>query len=64
MKFAKSCLRNDEMKNIFPLNYVPSTIETRFREKYKVTASRTERLKNSAVPYMQTLLNLDKAKKK
>ena len=64
LKFAKSCLKNEEMRNIFPTNDVPSNMETRFREKYKVTASRTERLKNSAVPYMQRLLNQDSAKKK
>jgi hypothetical protein len=64
LKFAKSCLKNEEMRNIFPTNDVPSNMETRFREKYKVTASRTERLKNSAVPYMQRLLNQDAAKKK
>ena len=33
-------------------------------KEYKVTASRVERLKNSAVPLMQRLLNLDAAKKK
>jgi hypothetical protein len=32
-------------------------------EKFMVTASRTERLKHSAVPYMQRLLNLDATKK-
>ena len=45
------------MKKIFPLNDVELTMDTRFREKFKVTAARTERLKNSAVPYMQRLLN-------
>ena len=46
-----------QMKKIFPLNDVELTMDTRFREKFKVTADRTERLKNSAVPYMQRLLN-------
>ena len=50
LKFAKSCLKNEEMRNIFPINAVSSNMETRFREKYKVTASKTDRLKNSAVP--------------
>ena len=57
LKFAQSCLKNDQMKKIFPLNDVDLTMDTRFREKFKVTAARTERLKNSAVPYMQRLLN-------
>ena len=64
LKFAKSSVKNKDMKGIFPLNEVISPIETRFREVYKVTKSRTERLKNSAVPYMQRLLNSDAQKKK
>ena len=64
LKFAKSSLKNKDMKGIFPHNEVISPIETQFREVYKVTKSRTERLKNSAVPYMQRLLNSDAQKKK
>jgi hypothetical protein len=45
------------MKDNFPLNNVPSAMDTRNRERFKVTASRTERHKNLAVPYMQRLLN-------
>ena len=51
------------MKTIFPLNDATSLIDTRFREVFKVTKSRTERLKNSAVPYMQRLLNSAVSKK-
>ena len=57
LKFAKSCLKNLEMKTLFPLNNVPSNMKTRYREKFQVMPARTERLKNSAVPYMQRLLN-------
>ena len=63
LKFAKASLKNKDMKSIFPRNNVSSTIDTRFREPYKVTKSRTERLKTSAVPYMQRLLNSDAKKK-
>ena len=62
LKFAKSCLKNQEMKKIFPLNPVNYDILTRFREKFKVTQARTERLRNSAVPYMQRLLNQEASK--
>jgi hypothetical protein len=44
------------MRSLFPANNV-SAMDTRYRESFKVTASRTERHKNSAVPYMQRLLN-------
>ena len=51
MKFAKSCLKNPQMKSLFPENSAGK------REKYKVQFARTERLKESAIPYMQRLLN-------
>ena len=59
LRFAKSCVRNNQTKDMFPLNPVVNTysLETRFREKYQVTHARTERLKNSSIPYMQRLLN-------
>ena len=44
---------------LFSLNDVDLTMETRFREKFKVTAARTERLKNSAVPYSQEVKPTD-----
>ena len=64
LKFAKSSLKNQEMSKMFPLNNAPLTMETRFREKYRVTSCRTERFKNSAIPYLQRLLNSDVSKKK
>ena len=59
LKFAKSCVKNEQTKDMFPLNPVKQDyqIETRSREKYQVTQAKTERLKNSAIPYMQGLLN-------
>ena len=59
LKFAKSCAK---YTNIFPLNDAPCSIDTRYREMYKVTRSCTERLKTSAVPYMQRLLNSEARK--
>ena len=62
LRFAKSCVKNDQTKSMFPLN--PAThsynINTRKREKFEVTQCKTERLKNSAIPYMQQLLNANK----
>ena len=57
LKFAKACLKNENVKNMFPLNDIPYHVDTREREAYKVTMARTERLKKSSVPYMQRLLN-------
>ena len=35
-------------------------IDTRNFEKYEVTSAKTERLRGSAIPYMQNLLNNEK----
>ena len=62
MKFAKASLKHPQMKKMFPLNTKQCDMQTRFREKFQVTKSRTERLKNSAISYMQGLLNSESSK--
>ena len=57
LKFAKKCLKTKQVSNIFPLNNAEYNLETRNREKYKVTYARTDRLKNSAIPFMHGQLN-------
>ena len=41
---------------LIPINY---EMNTRHREKFKVTQCKTKRLQKSAIPYMQKLLNLE-----
>ena len=62
LKFAKASLKHPEMSKMFPLNDAEN-LNTRFREKFKVTKANTERLKNSAIPFMQRLLNVEAPKK-
>ena len=50
------------MQNMFPVN--TSDNATRSRDKFKVTFAYTDRLKNSAIPYMQRLLNAFEKQKK
>ena len=57
LKFAKDCLKHEQMKKMFPENEKNGMIETRHKEKYKVNKANTERYKKSAIPYFQTLLN-------
>ena len=64
LKFAQSSLKKEELKSMFPLNPANHGIRTRFHEKFKVNKARTERLKCSAIPYMQRLLNTDDMKKR
>ena len=56
LKFAKRCLKYDKSKDMFPLNET-NTSNTRSHEKFKVNHAKTNRLKYSAIPQMQRLLN-------
>ena len=53
---TKNCLKHQDMKQLFPLN-TKNDVNTRFKEKFRVQQSSTERHKQSAIPYMQRLLN-------
>ena len=57
LKFAKSCVKNNTVRDMFPVNPVDYHVDTRDREVYNVTMANTERLRRSAVPYMQRMLN-------
>ena len=59
LKFAKNCLKNEKVKNMFPINKQNYRIETRKRNKFKIFKSKTERYDKSAVPYMRRILNED-----
>jgi hypothetical protein len=56
LKFAKNCAKNELTSDLFPLNPT-SGLGTRSKETYKVEHANTDRLKDSAVPYLQRLLN-------
>ena len=55
LKFAIKCTKNPKSRDIFPLN--DRDVNTRFHEKFEVTRANTDRLANSAIPFMQRLLN-------
>ena len=55
-KFAVKCIKNEKTCHMFPLS-AENVANTRHHEKYFVQPARTDRLKNSAIPYMQRLLN-------
>ena len=62
LNFAKKCVKNEQFKQMFPLNIQKSEMKTRHKEKYKVQFANTERLKKSPIIYMQKLLNIDAEK--
>ena len=57
LAFAKNCAKNPRMTNmlLFPLK--TQLFDTRGAERYVVTPANTGQLANSAIPYMQRLLN-------
>ena len=59
LRFAKKCLKIENMKSLFPLNTKSHGMNSRVILKYKVNKAKTERYKNSPVISMQNLLNSD-----
>ena len=57
LKFAQRCTKNVTTKQMFPLNEKIHGMDLRSKEKFKVQHANTQRLKNSAIIYMQNLLN-------
>ena len=51
------CTQNEKTFNMFPINKNYHSMKLRNQEKYVVKFANAERLKNSAIPYMQRLLN-------
>ena len=64
LRFAKNCLRNEKMKNIFPLKKFKHKMKRRNDRKYETRKINTKRFENSALPYMTKLLNEDEERKR
>ena len=57
LNFALKCRKNPKTKDMFPENSKLHQMVTRNNERFKVNHANTERYKNSAIIYMQNLLN-------
>ena len=57
LNLAKKSLKNEKMKQLFPLSKSKHNMKKRHSVKYKVNYARTDRYKRSPVVYMQNLLN-------
>ena len=55
--FARKCLTNKKTRSMFKLNHKTHKMKLRHSEKYKEENIKTKRLYNSAIPYMQRILN-------
>ena len=63
LTFAKRTVLNQKVKHMFPKRKEIRDQERRHTEKFIVNKARTERLKNSSIIYMQTLLNKEHKQK-
>ena len=59
LNFALKCVKSQKFQNLFPLRVKEHAMEIRDEEKYCVQHANTDRLKNSTIPYMQRLLNMN-----
>ena len=57
LRFAQKCTENDQTKKMFPLNEKLLNMNIRRKEKFTVQYAKTERLKKSAIIYMQKISN-------
>ena len=64
LKFAKNSLKNDNFSKLFPLREIKHEMMFRRSEQFSVNHSKTNRYKDSAVPYLQGLLNRENLEKK
>ena len=64
LNFAKKSLKQDIFSPLFPLNGNVHQMKTRNPEKYVIKNGNTDRMKRSAVPFLQRLLNEDFNKQK
>ena len=55
--FAKKCLKNEKVKDMFPIKKSKHQMEIRKTNKFKTVKANTKRFNNSAIPYMRRLLN-------
>ena len=55
LEFAKKCLKNEKMKNLFKKS--PKIYPTRFQQKFKIKHAHKKRLQKSPIIYMQKILN-------
>ena len=64
LKFAKKCLEVPKLKKMFPKSKQNHAMGKRGTEFYLVKRGLTERMRKSAIPHMQRLLNEDDKKKR
>ena len=57
LKFAKNCLKNEKLKDLFKHKKAKHLMKKRKEDKYEIKLAKTKRYKQSSLPYMRKLLN-------
>ena len=57
LSFALKCLKHPDLRRKFPLNKNNPSQKFSSREKYEVNFARTDTYRDSAIPYLQRILN-------
>ena len=57
LKFARKCLKNENLKKLFPYRKSNHLMDKRKTEKFHIKQINTERYRKSAIPAMLRLLN-------
>ena len=57
LSFAKKCIKNEKVKDMFPLRKAIHGMKKRKSRRFQIVKAHTNRYKKSAMPYMTKLLN-------
>ena len=63
LKFAKNCLKNETVKDFFPRKKKLHKMKKRKENIFVINKAQTKKYKNTAIPYMQQLLNVENKEK-
>ena len=64
LKFAKACVSNEKLSDMFPRTRKDRSMEKRKKEVFLVKRTKTERLRKTALVNMQKMLNKDLSEKR
>ena len=63
LRFAKNCLKNEKMKDLFPVKKYALKMKIRRQNQFRTKKYRTAKMTKSSLPYMRALLNEENEKK-
>ena len=60
LRFAQNCLKNEKLNGMFNKKKDLHQMKKRKRKEYEERMAKTKRYKQSAIPYLTNLLNIEK----